>query len=72
MRSGQTAYAPTVEPVGLAEIAQRLGVSRQAAKNWRTRGTREPLPAPRWTVSGAPAWEWDEIEEWAKRTGRLA
>jgi hypothetical protein len=29
------------------------------------------MPAPRWTVSGQPAWDWSEIEEWARRTGRL-
>jgi hypothetical protein len=29
------------------------------------------MPAPRWTVSGQPAWEWAEIEIWAKRTDRL-
>jgi len=29
------------------------------------------MPAPRWTVSGRPAWDWTEIETWARRTGRL-
>jgi hypothetical protein len=29
------------------------------------------MPAPRWTVSGQPAWDWTEIEAWAKHTGRL-
>jgi hypothetical protein len=29
------------------------------------------LPEPRWTVSGQPAWDWLEVEEWASRTGRL-
>jgi hypothetical protein len=29
------------------------------------------MPAPRWTVSGQPAWEWATIATWARRTGRL-
>jgi hypothetical protein len=29
------------------------------------------MPQPRWTVSGQPAWDWDDIEAWARRTGRL-
>jgi len=56
------------EPVGLAEIAVRLEVQRQTANVWRTRGL---LPAPRWTVSGSPAWHWPDIEVWARSTGRL-
>jgi hypothetical protein len=57
------------EPVGLLEIADRLGVKLQSAQNWRTRGV---LPPPRWTVSGHPAWSWrHDIEPWARETGRL-
>lgn len=55
-------------PVGAAEVAARLGVKRQTVQTWRHRNL---LPAPRWTVSGQPAWEWAEIETWAKRTDRL-
>lgn len=55
-------------PVGGVEIAQRLGVERKTVAMWNLRGL---LPEPRWTVSGNPAWEWDDIEEWARRTGRL-
>jgi len=29
------------------------------------------MPHPRWTVSGQPAWDWPEIQAWARRTGRL-
>jgi hypothetical protein len=56
------------DPVGLAEIADRLGVKRQTAAVWRT---RKVLPEPSWTVSGAPAWNWPDIEAWARSTGRL-
>ena len=55
-------------PVGAAEIAARLGVRAQTVHTWRQRGI---LPQPRWSVSGLPAWDWSEIEEWARRTGRL-
>ena len=55
-------------PVGAAEIAERLGVEPQTVHTWRQRGV---LPEPRWTVSGKPAWEWAEIEQWAIRSGRL-
>jgi hypothetical protein len=55
-------------PVGAAEIAARLGVRPQTVHTWRQ---RKLMPAPRWTVSGQPAWNWAEIETWAQRTGRL-
>jgi predicted DNA-binding transcriptional regulator AlpA len=55
-------------PVGVAEVAARLGVKPQTVHTWRHRNL---MPAPRWTVSGQPAWEWAEIETWAKRTDRL-
>jgi predicted DNA-binding transcriptional regulator AlpA len=55
-------------PVGAAEIAERLGVRGQTVHTWRQ---RKLMPPPRWTVSGQPAWDWSEIEEWARRTGRL-
>jgi predicted DNA-binding transcriptional regulator AlpA len=55
-------------PVGAAEIAERLGVRPQTVHAWRH---RKRMPAPRWTVSGQPAWDWSEIEEWARRTGRM-
>ena len=59
---------PDVEPVGLAEIAERLGVQRRTVDRWRERGV---LPDPTWTVGGRPAWDWPVIEAWARRTGRL-
>lgn len=55
-------------PVGVADLAARLGVEAQTARNWRTRGV---LPAPDWTVSGSPVWRWATIEAWARETGRL-
>jgi hypothetical protein len=55
-------------PVGAAEIAARLRVKPQTVHTWRH---RKLLPPPRWTVSGQPAWDWPEIESWARQTGRL-
>jgi hypothetical protein len=36
---------------------------------WRSRAVQ--FPSPRWTVGGRPAWNWPDIEKWAKKTGRL-
>ena len=56
-----------LEPVGLLEIAERLGVARSTVDKWRIRGL---LPEPRWVVGGRPAWPWTEIRTWAEETGR--
>lgn len=57
-----------VEPVGLQEIAERLGVKRATADMWKLRGL---LPEPKWVVGGRPAWEWDDVADWARSSGRL-
>lgn len=54
-------------PVGQTEIAERLGVPLDTVRKWRTRGL---LPAPTWTVGGRPAWDWSDIDTWARETGR--
>ena len=54
------------EPVGLTEIAARLGVPKRTAYTWKNRGL---LPEPRWTVSGWPAWNWPDIQSWAEEGG---
>lgn len=62
------------DPVGLVEIAASLGVERKTVSQWHWRSKRGdlpvPMPDPRWTVSGAPAWHWPDIEKWARDTGR--
>lgn len=60
--------ARDADPVGMLEIAQRLGVKQQTVAMWKL---RKLLPEPTWTVSGNPAWDWPDIEEWARRTRRL-
>lgn len=54
-------------PVGIPEIAVRLGVERATVDMWRY---RQLLPAPSWTVGGRPAWDWPTIAAWAAKTGR--
>lgn len=56
------------EPVGAVDIAGRLGVKQQTVAQWKLRGI---LPPPRWTVSKLPVWDWPDVEEWARATGRL-
>lgn len=55
-------------PVGAREIAERLGVRPDTVSQWRQRPVG--FPEPRWTVSGFPAWEWEDVRRWAERTGR--
>lgn len=55
-------------PVGLKEIAGRLGTKRGTVDRWRDRGV---LPEPTWpSVGGRPAWRWGLIRDWAIETGR--
>lgn len=54
--------------VGVVEIAERLGVRQQTVAVWKSRGL---LPEPKWVVSRNPAWDWRDIERWARNTGRM-
>lgn len=56
------------DPVGIAEIMDRLDVTRAAVEKWRTRGLG--FPEPTWTVGGRPAWQWGDVHDWATATGR--
>ena len=64
-----------VEPVGMREIAERLGVKQGTVSQWRARSLagdlRVPMPEPLWKVSGHDAWNWREVEQWAHGTRRL-
>jgi hypothetical protein len=59
----------TADPVGLVEIAERLGLRRQTIAMWRLR--HDDFPVPRWTVSAVPAWDWSlDVVPWLAATGR--
>lgn len=58
------------DPVGIVEIAERLGVRRATVDQWRYHETGG-FPAPKWTVGGRPAWDWSDIKRWAESTGRI-
>lgn len=55
----------SAEPVGVADIAVRAGVAAVTVRQWRRR--HRDFPAPRWTVSGQPAWDWADVESWLGR-----
>lgn len=50
--------------VGVSEIAELAGVSRQAVSNWRTRSKNFPLPLAE--LSSGPVWEKEDVENWLK------
>jgi predicted DNA-binding transcriptional regulator AlpA len=53
--------------MGLAEIAEFLGISRQRADQLaRTVG----FPAPIATLAGGRIWDRENVEQWARDTGR--
>ncbi|HEX3857476.1 MAG TPA: AAA family ATPase [Verrucomicrobiae bacterium] len=51
--------------VGIAEIGQLLGVSKQAVVNWRKR--YEDFPKPIRELESGPIWEFRPVEEWRKK-----
>lgn len=57
-----------VLPVGIPEIAVKLGVKRATVDQWLQ---RRLLPPPDWTVGGRPAWNWPTVRRWAEETGRI-
>jgi predicted DNA-binding transcriptional regulator AlpA len=55
------------ELVGLAEIAELLGVSSHTVTSWRQRGQ---LPDPRWSLKSGPVWLADEVKAWFERRSK--
>ena len=53
---------PRELPLGLAEIAQLLGIQRRSVDRMKARGS---LPEPDGYVSGSPVWWRETIETWA-------
>lgn len=56
------------DPVGVGEIADRIGRPRDTVDEWIRR--HADFPAPRWTVSGRRAWAWPDVRWWLVATGR--
>lgn len=60
-----------VDPVGYAEIGERLGVRAKTVRVLRNRHADFPVPAV--TVTGTPVWSWREVAVWdARRKGAVA
>lgn len=58
------------DPVGMQQIADRLGVKQNTVDRWRRRSTG--FPEPRWPrVCNGPAWHWPDVRAWAVASGRL-
>ena len=59
------------EAVGLAQIAERLGVQRETAVRWNYRGLLKDLPKLG-EAGNYPVWCWPHvIVPWAQRKGKL-
>ena len=57
------------ELVGVAEIAERLGVGTSVVHDWRRR--HADFPQPVLTLRMGLVYAWAEVARWARRTGRL-
>lgn len=58
----------TCDPVGVADIADRLGVKRQTVALWNM---KKRLPPPDWQLRSGPLWHWPRVKKWAKDAGKL-
>jgi chromosome partitioning protein len=50
--------------LGIAEVANLAGVSKQAVANWRTRYDHFPRPVQ--TLQSGPVWDREKIDTWVK------
>lgn len=57
-----------VDLMGIAEIAQMLGLTRQRADQLSRDGA---FPRPVADLKAGRIWSTEAIEEWARRTGRI-
>jgi chromosome partitioning protein len=55
------------EILGLSEVAELLGTSRQTIANWRQR--RRDFPSPIAELKSGPIWSREHITEWADEAG---
>lgn len=54
--------------VGVAEVSQMLGVSRQRVTQL---AKTKDFPTPAVSLAAGPVWESASIEAWARATGRM-
>jgi hypothetical protein len=57
---------PRAELVSGAEIARRLGVSRERVRQWAA-SPKLGFPAPEGRVGRSVVWEWPPVARWAER-----
>jgi Putative ATPase subunit of terminase (gpP-like) len=57
-----------VEIVGVAEIAELLGVRPNTVTSWRQ---RDQLPRPRWSLKSGPVWRAADITSWYRTVKRV-
>jgi transposase-like protein len=62
-------YSPD-ELVGVAEIADRLGVGTSVVHDWRRR--HPDFPEPVRQLRMGLIWDWATVARWARTTGRLS
>ncbi len=55
---------PTDNLVGIAEVAEIAGVTKQAVSNWRLR--YDHFPRPLQDLQSGPVWDREQITEWVK------
>ncbi|WP_052423088.1 hypothetical protein [Nonomuraea candida] len=60
--------------VGITEIAERAGATRQNAHQWATgqrrSGETAPFPAPEGTAGRTQVWLWTEVNAWLRQLGK--
>ena len=56
--------------VGAREIAERLG-SKRTVYVHDLRRRHPDFPAPVAKLSAGLVWDWEEVEKWARATGRI-
>jgi len=64
-------YRALDDLVAGVDIADRLGVRPPAVSNWQVRYADFPAPVVRIGRGNLPIFSWEQVERWAKKTGKL-